>query len=640
MLQRPLYVYPPGTMFQPVAPIRRTFVNLPRRGKQVLAIAADTCLLFVAFQLASWLRFELFFFDHHYLLFNLVACAAGVSAFAALGLYRYILRYMNERVVLSIMGGIMVSMMAVVSVDRFLELGRGLSRGLLVIYGLVALVLLVGMRIFARRALFPRTGMISAERSIPVIIYGAGGAGSQLASALHAGPHYRVVAVLDDDPRKQGLMMASIRIHSPSRLPALIARHKPRQLLIAMPSASQGRVREIIESVSEHALRIRLVPSMRELVTPSDGPRLRDLQIEDLLGRDPVAPLPDLLGRCVTERVVMVSGGGGSIGSELCRQILALRPRKLVILEISEAALYVVDQMLRSQADAGEVEIVPVLGSVRDAALCRRVFQAHGVQTIYHAAAYKHVPIVEYNPAEGVLTNAFGTLTLSHCAVQCGVQDFVLISTDKAVRPTNVMGTSKRLAELVLQGLSQTSAATRFSMVRFGNVLGSSGSVVPLFQKQILAGGPITLTHPDITRYFMTIPEAAQLVLQAGSMGESGSVFVLDMGEPVRIIDLAHRMVRLYGLTVRNGPHNDGDIDIQITGLRPGEKLYEELLIGGDVSQTEHPRILKARERDIPYDELMRRLDELQTVLASGERPALIALLTKLVPEFHPSTQP
>lgn len=628
-------------MPQPVAPIRRAFVNLPRRGKQVLAIATDACLLFVAFQLASWLRFELFFFDKYYLLFNLVACAAGVAAFAALGLYRYILRYMNERVVLSIMGGILVSMMAVVTVDRFLELSRGLSRGLLIIYGLVALVVLVGVRIFARRALFPRTDMISAERSIPVIIYGAGGSGSQLASALHAGPHYRVVAVLDDDPRKQGLMIAGIRIHAPTRLPALIERHKPQQLLIAIPSASRSRVREIIEGVSEHPLRIRLVPSMRELITPTDGPRLRDLQIEDLLGRDPVAPRPGLLGRCVTERVVMVSGGGGSIGSELCRQILALRPRKLVILEISEASLYLVDQMLRAQPEANEVEVVPVLGSVRDAALCTMVFQTHGVQTIYHAAAYKHVPIVEHNSAEGILTNTFGTLTLAHCAVHCKVQDFVLISTDKAVRPTNVMGTSKRLAELVLQGLAQTTSATRFSMVRFGNVLGSSGSVVPLFQKQIQAGGPITLTHPDITRYFMTIPEAAQLVLQAGSMGESGSVFVLDMGEPVRIIDLAHRMVRLYGLTVRSDPQErDGDIDIQITGLRPGEKLYEELLIGGDVSQTEHPRILKARERDIPYAELMTTLQTLQTVLAGGDRAAMMALLKQLVPEFNPSSAP
>lgn len=616
--------------------IRHAFVNLPRRIKQILAIGLDACLLLFAFQIALWLRFELFFFDNHYVLFSLIASGTGVLALAALGLYRYILRYMNERVVLSVMGGIVVSLMAVVSVDRFLEIGRGLSRGVLTIYCLLALVLLLGSRVLARRALFPRAGMMSStEQHIPVIIYGAGDAGSQLATALNAGPHYRTVAALDDDPRKQGLMMAGIRIHAPSKLPELIDRYTPQQLLIAMPSASRRRVREIVESVADYSLRIRLVPSLRELIVPTDGPRLRDLQIEDLLGRDPVAPRPELLGRCVTGRAVMVSGGGGSIGSELCTQIIGLRPSKLVILEVSEAALYLVDQAVRSLPGARGLEIVSVLGSVRDGELCKSVLRKHGIQTIYHAAAYKHVPIVEHNPAEGILTNAFGTLTLSTAAVECAVQDFVLISTDKAVRPTNIMGTSKRLAELILQALSLTQHTTRFSMVRFGNVLGSSGSVVPLFQKQILAGGPITLTHLDITRYFMTIPEAAQLVLQAGSMGESGSVFVLDMGEPVRIVDLAHRMVRLYGLTVRDHDHPDGDIELHVTGLRPGEKLYEELLIGGDVTETEHPRILKARERDIPYVELMAALDALTEALVANDRAAIVAMLQQLVPEYQ-----
>ncbi|MFY3886538.1 polysaccharide biosynthesis protein [Achromobacter xylosoxidans] len=627
-----------GIMRQLQNSIRHAFVNLPRRIKQILAISLDACLLLLAFQLALWLRFELFFFDDHYILFSIVASGTGMLALAALGLYRYILRYMNERVVLSVMGGIVVSLMAVVSVDRFLEIGRGLSRGVLIIYCLLALVLLLGSRLLARRMLFPRAGMMSSEHYIPVIIYGAGGAGSQLATALDAGPHYRTVAALDDDPRKQGLMMAGIRIHAPSKLPELIERYNPHQLLIAMPSASRGRVREIVESVTDYPLRIRLVPSLRELIVPTDGPRLRDQQIEDLLGRDPVAPQPELLGRCVTNRVVMVSGGGGSIGSELCAQIVDLRPSKLVILEVSEAALYLVDQAIRSLPGARGLEVVSVLGSVRDAKLCKSIFREHGVQTIYHAAAYKHVPIVEHNPAEGILTNAFGTLTLSTAAVECGVQDFVLISTDKAVRPTNIMGTSKRLAELILQALSLTQQVTRFSMVRFGNVLGSSGSVVPLFQKQILAGGPITLTHLDITRYFMTIPEAAQLVLQAGSMGESGSVFVLDMGEPVRIVDLAYRMVRLYGLTVRDQDHPAGDIEIHVTGLRPGEKLYEELLIGGDVTATEHSRILKARERDIPYEELMRALDALMEALIANDRAAIVAMLQQLVPEYKTPT--
>ncbi|CAB3900970.1 hypothetical protein LMG26846_04506 [Achromobacter insuavis] len=555
---------------------------------------------------------------------------------AGFGVYNYILRYMNERVILGITGGIAVSVMVVTAANTFLHL-LGLSRAVLVIYGSLAIAGLVAARWVARRALFTDTKDVSDLR-IPVVIYGAGGAGSQLATALRAGPHYQLVAMLDDDRHKHGLMVAGLRIHSPDHLPTLVERHSVRQLLIAMPTAGRARLREIVDSAEQYRLRIRLVPSLRELVD-SNGLRLRDVQVEDLLGRDPVAPIPNLLGRCVTARNVMVTGAGGSIGSELCRQIIALDPRRLVLYEMSEPALYAIEQELTQLIGQRPIELVAVLGSVRDYAHSLHRIEQFQIQTIYHAAAYKHVPMVEQNVSEGVATNSLGTLALAQAAIAAKISDFVLISTDKAVRPTNVMGASKRLAELILQSLSQRQSVTRFSMVRFGNVLGSSGSVVPLFHRQILAGGPVTLTHPDITRYFMTIPEAAQLVLQAGAMGESGSVFVLDMGEPVRIRDLAERMVRLCGLTIRDESDPDGDIELRVVGLRPGEKLYEELLIGGDVHTTLHPRIMQARERDLPYDELVSGLKEIEDALTAMDNERVVATLKSLVVEYAPSTE-
>ncbi|WP_338880499.1 nucleoside-diphosphate sugar epimerase/dehydratase [Achromobacter veterisilvae] len=616
--------------------IRRLFVDLPRPAKQALAIALDALILLVSFYLALWLRFELFFLNTSYFALSLAACAGGVLSMAGFRVYNYILRYMNERVILGITAGVTVSVMVVTTANTFLQL-LGLSRAVLVIYGSLAIAGLVGTRWVARRVLFTDTKDVSDLR-IPVVIYGAGGAGSQLATALRAGPHYKPVAMLDDDRRKHGLMVAGLRIHPPGHLPTLVERHGVRQLLIAMPSAGRARLREIVESAEQYRLRIRLVPSLRELVD-SNGLRLRDVQVEDLLGRDPVAPISELLGRCVTARNVMVTGAGGSIGSELCRQIIALNPTRLVLYETSEPALYTIEQELIQLVGQRPIELIAVLGSVRDHDHSLHRIKSHDIQTIYHAAAYKHVPMVEQNVAEGIATNALGTLSLARAAITAGVSDFVLISTDKAVRPTNVMGASKRLAELILQSLSQRQHTTRFSMVRFGNVLGSSGSVVPLFHRQILAGGPVTLTHSDITRYFMTIPEAAQLVLQAGAMGESGSVFVLDMGEPVRIRDLAERMVRLCGLTIRDESDPDGDIELRVVGLRPGEKLYEELLIGGDVKSTLHPRIMQARENDLPYDMLVSGLEQMEQSLASWDRAQIVAALKSLVAEFNPKTE-
>lgn len=619
--------------------LRQMMVNMPRRVKQILAVVLDTLLLFAAFHLALWLRFELFFFDTTYLFYSLLACVGGVTALGSFGIYRYVLRYMDERVVLAIISGVVVSIMLITAAETFLQVSKGLSRGVLVIYGLLAVAALLSMRYCARKILFPRTPAISDNLRIPVVIYGAGGAGSQLVKALQAGPHYRVTALIDDDVRKQGLVISGVRVHAPAFIARLISRFSIRQLLIAMPTASPSRIRHIAENMSAYQLRLRLVPSLRELVDQPNGSRLRDLKIEDLLGRDSVAPMPMLLGRCVTGRNVMVTGAGGSIGSELCRQILALKPKKLVLFEISEPSLYLIEQELlqwKNQVHS-DSEIISMLGTVRDPVITLQSLVKHKIQTVYHAAAYKHVPIVESNVCEGVLNNAFGTLTLAQAAIDAQVNDFVLISTDKAVRPTNVMGATKRLAEMVLQGLANIQHNTRFSMVRFGNVLGSSGSVVPLFQKQILSGGPITLTHQGITRYFMTIPEAAQLVLQAGSMGDSGSVFVLDMGKPVRIIDLAQRMVQLYGLTLRNESQPDGDIAINITGLRPGEKLYEELLIGGDITATEHPQIMKAREKCLEYTELMTAMKKLKEALIQDDTRTVVSILAGLVDDFQPA---
>ncbi|KDC43792.1 CoA-binding domain protein [Bordetella bronchiseptica M85/00/2] len=439
--------------------IRRLFVDLPRPFKQMLAIVLDAVILLGAFHLALWLRFELFFLTDQYLFLSLLACAGGIAALAAFGVYLYILRYMSERVLAAILGGIVVSVMVVTAGNTFLQLAT-ISRGVLVLYAALALVGLIGVRLIARKLLFPADHHMADPRT-PVLIYGAGGAGSQLAMALRAGPHYRPVAMLDDDKRKHRLVVNGLRVYPPEQLPKLIDRHNIRQLLIAMPSAPPKQIRSIVEAAEPYRLRIRLVPSMRELIDPTNGVRLRDVQVEDLLGRDPVAPIDTLLGRCVTDRVVMVTGAGGSIGSELCRQILALRPRKLVLFEIAEPALYAIEQDLRQRIGERNIEIAGVLGSVRDAAHCLAQLQEHGVQTIYHAAAYKHVPIVEHNVSEGIRTNAFGTLNMAETAIQAGVLDFVLISTDKAVRPTNVMGASKRLAELILQAHAQIQDKTR-----------------------------------------------------------------------------------------------------------------------------------------------------------------------------------
>ncbi|OZI68288.1 polysaccharide biosynthesis protein [Bordetella genomosp. 1] len=617
-----------------LASVSTHLIRLPRAYKRLATLLIDAVLLFVAFYAALWLRFDLLYFSLEYAIYSLVAVPSALCGMYLLGAYHSTLRSFSSRSVFSIVGGIVLSIMAIGTVDLFLRiLPAALSRGFLVLYACVAIAALALARVllvtFAGRSLY------RGVRRVPVLIYGAGNAGQQLASALKATPQYHPVAFIDDEKSKQGLWIAGLRAHSREDILPLVERYQVEQIFLAMPRAERSRLREITLELAPHHLQIRSLPPLAELIDSEiDHRKLRTIRIEDLLGRDPVPPIPALIRKCVAGKSVMVTGAGGSIGSELCAQILAQNPTRLVLLEVSEAALYTAEQQLRRLDRSKTTQIVPVLGNVRNKEACFAEIQRHGVQTIYHAAAYKHVPIVEHNIAEGVLNNAFGTLSMVEAAIDAGVEHFVLISTDKAVRPTNIMGTTKRLAELILQAHARIQQRTQFCMVRFGNVLGSSGSVVPLFRSQIHAGGPITITHPEIIRYFMTIPEAAQLVMQAGAMGRGGDVFVLDMGEPVKIIDLARRMIQLSGLEVRDEENPYGDIGIEVTGLRPGEKLYEELLIGSNVESTDHARIMRANEQELEYAALMNGLAKLSLAVQENRLNDVVSCLRALVPEY------
>ena len=459
---------------------------------------------------------------------------------------------------------------------------------------------------------------------------------------LYQGTEFYPVAFIDDDPLLQGLSLHGLSVNGPKDLARLIARHHVEKILLAMPSCSRKRRQEVINSLEQFQCEVLTIPGMEDLVNGRARiDQLNEVTIEDLLGRESAEPIPELMSANITFKNVMVTGAGGSIGSELCRQIVRHRPKSLVLFELSEFGLYSIERELTSICASEEldVEIIPLLGSVQRQHRLQAVMKHLHIQTVYHAAAYKHVPLVEYNVVEGVRNNIFGTLFAAQAAIESGVETFVLISTDKAVRPTNTMGATKRLAELVLQAMAKVQSNTRFCMVRFGNVLGSSGSVVPLFRQQIREGGPVTVTHPDIIRYFMTIPEASQLVIQAGAMGVGGDVFVLDMGQPVKIIDLAHRMIRLSGLTVRDTQHPHGDISIEITGLRPGEKLFEELLIGDEVSGTVHPLIMTAKEVMLPWSELRELLVKLDSACHDFDHEMIRDLLLRAPAAFSPTDE-
>lgn len=616
----------------------KQFLSLPRRHKQLIAVTTDLILLFVAFWSALAVRFETLMPDMDAYGWQLaVAPFLAIPIFIRLGLYRAVIRFMEDRVVFVVAGGVTLSVLLLAALIALTH-SQGLSRGVLVIYWVLAIAY-VGVSRFMARSYFLHAERRETPRT-RVAIYGAGRAGTQLVYALRASKEYRPVLFFDDNPLLQKTEVAGLRVHSPADLDSVVKARQVDELLLAIPSASRAHRLQIIDRLEGLQCKVKIVPGMAAVVSGKVvDEAIREVEIEDLLGRESVAPDPLLLGLCVAGKVVLVSGAGGSIGSELCRQIVRLRPSRLVLMELSEFALYAIEQELRDLCGrmALKIELVAVMGSVTQQHRNEMVMSSFGVQTVYHAAAYKHVPLVEQNPIEGLRNNAVGTRRMAEAALAAGVETFVLISTDKAVRPTNVMGASKRLSELILQALARRGGGTRFCMVRFGNVLGSSGSVVPLFRKQIAAGGPITLTHADITRYFMTIPEAAQLVIQAGSMGQGGEVYVLDMGKPVRISDLARRMVHLSGLEVLDDEHPDGDIAIEIVGLRPGEKLYEELLIGENVEGTSHPLIMRAYEHELEWEALEPLLVKMDEASRGFDYERVLALLGAVVEEYAPA---
>ncbi|WP_373999517.1 polysaccharide biosynthesis protein [Bdellovibrio bacteriovorus] len=608
--------------------------GLPRRIKIFIMLFCDVILLPLALYSAIALRLGSFRVDvsQYYWLFIILPFLT-VPIFVRVGLYRAVIRYMDDKIIATVFYGVSLSVLLLLAAVVMGQVS-GLPRSSIVIYWITAIAYIASSRFLARGVLrsLERTG----DRRQKVAIYGAGRSGLQTALALMSGPEFTPVAFFDDNKELQGTSVAGIRVFDPQDALNVMADKNCHQLLIAMPSATRGRRKEIIQKFEGKNLLLKTLPGMGELV---DGrvriEDIREVGVEDLLGRDPVPPYADLISSCIRDRVVLVTGAGGSIGSELCRQISMNAPKTIVLFEQSEFALYKIEQDL--QRHHPYLKIHTVLGDVLNRDHLVRVMKNFKVSTVYHAAAYKHVPIVECNIISGVMNNAIGTWSAVAASIEAGVENFVLISTDKAVRPTNIMGATKRLAELVLQAISQNGAGkTRVTMVRFGNVLGSSGSVVPLFKEQIRAGGPVTVTHPDVTRYFMTIPEAAQLVLQAAAMGKGGDVFVLDMGEPVRIADLARKMIELSGLEVRDPATGQGDISIEYVGMRPGEKLYEELLIGENVEGTHHPRIMRAVEGMIESVILFPKLEKMKQACTAGDVETVKALLIELVQEYQP----
>jgi FlaA1/EpsC-like NDP-sugar epimerase len=562
----------------------------------------------------------------------LLAPVLSIPIFIRFGLYRAIFRYTGQAALQATGKAVFVYACLLLSILLWMQWPM-VPRTLGVLQPLIFLFL-VGASRAAARFWLADLGHSSVMQTGRLLIFGAGAAGAQTASALRSSHQYALLGFIDDDTSKIGRSVNGVPVYSATAIPQLIARQGVTDILLAVPSASRERRNDILESLRLHPVHVRSLPGMSDLasgrVTVQD---FCELDIEDLLGRDPVPPNIALLERDLTGQVVLVSGAGGSIGSELTRQILLQRPRQLLLLDHSEFALYSIHQELLGVCAnrSLQVELVALLGNVTNSVRLHTIFETYHPNTVYHAAAYKHVPMVEDNPGEGVINNVFGTLRLAQSASQSGANRFVLISTDKAVRPTNIMGASKRMAELVLQALATQNPATCFSMVRFGNVLGSSGSVVPLFRKQLALGGPLTVTHADVTRFFMTIPEAAQLVLHAGAMASGGDVFVLDMGQSVKIIDLARRMIELSGMRVRDAANPAGDIEIEVTGLRPGEKLFEELLIGDNPEPTAHPRIMKALEDHLDWSDLQIHLDVLRQAAELGDIPGIKAVLQKCV---------
>jgi FlaA1/EpsC-like NDP-sugar epimerase len=630
--------------------ISQWFLHRPRTVKRAITVIVDFVAVILALWLAFCLRYSIIYspaLEQLWIFF--LAPVVAIPIFIKFGLYRAIIRYLGMRAIWTVVkaASLYTIIFAVIILLSGAELTGVVPR---TVYGINILILLVfvgGSRLVARWWFSQMNiGLEGQAHSIhyaaPVLIYGAGESGAQLAAALRMARQIRPVAFIDDDLSLTGQQINGLNVYPFHKLSYLIEKYEVAELLLAMPSATRSRRNDIIRLLEPYPIHVRTLPSLNDLA--NGKVRVTDVQevdIADLLGREQVLPIDSLLQANIRGKVVMVTGAGGSIGSELCRQIVKLEPTALVLFELSEFGLYAIEQELNKIADEG-ITVYALLGSVQDQQRVEAVCQKFAVNTIYHAAAYKHVPLVEHNTSEGIQNNVFGTLSCAKAAIASNVDTFVLISTDKAVRPTNTMGASKRFAELILQALAEDieqSRNTRFTMVRFGNVLGSSGSVVPLFRQQIANGGPITVTDPRIIRYFMTIPEAAELVIQAGALGQGGDVFVLDMGEPVHILDMAKRMIHLSGYVERDNDHPEGDIEIIYTGLRPGEKLYEELLIGDKVSETEHQKIMRAEEAIVPWSELNVILTALQNANKAGNCEGVRDILIERVDGFEPQCE-
>jgi len=640
-------------------------LGLPRRHKRALQVVTDVILVWLALWLAFVVRLGIDNLvnpiESHLWLF-ISAPLIAIPIFIRFGMYRAVMRYFGNDALIAICKAVSLSALILALVVFWYGNHKTVvPRSIVFNYWWLSMVMLGGLRLMMRQyfmgdwfAAVQHVPFANRDDGLPkVAVYGAGAAGNQLVAALRMGRVMRPVAFIDDDPSIEDRTISGLQVYRPKHIQRMIDLTGAQEILLAVPSSSRSRRREILEFLEGFPLHVRSVPGFMDLA--SGRVKVDDIQevdIADLLGRDAVPAQAGLLEHCIVGQSVLVTGAGGSIGSELCRQILTLRPTTLLLFEHSEFNLYSILSELeqRITRESLPVRLLPILGSIRNQDKLLDVLRTWRVNTVYHAAAYKHVPMVEHNIAEGVMNNVIGTLNSAQAALKAGVANFVLISTDKAVRPTNVMGSTKRLAEMTLQALSRELAPvlfgdesnvsrvnkTRFTMVRFGNVLGSSGSVIPLFYKQIKSGGPLTVTHPKITRYFMTIPEAAQLVIQAGSMGQGGDVFVLDMGEPVRIVELAEKMIHLSGLSVRTEKNMHGDIAIEFTGLRPGEKLYEELLIGDNVISTPHPMIMSAQEDFLPWETLKERLTDLLRAVSADDYTAVRQLLRETVSGYNP----